>query len=91
MVPNWRRNTEILPPPELRVKSFDLDVDALSGARVTGYIKPQPPQPDARQQDRFRGALKHARPHARKQRRALMAELAEALVSGIDKKYVGDS
>ena len=30
-------------------------------------------------------ALKHARPHARKQRRALMAELAEALVSGIDK------
>ena len=52
---------------------------------MTGYIKPQPPQPDARQQDRFRGALKHARPHARKRQRALMAELAEALVSGIDK------
>ena len=30
-------------------------------------------------------ALKHARPHARKRQRALMAELAEALVSGIDK------
>ena len=30
-------------------------------------------------------ALKHARPHARKRQRALMAELAEALVSGIAK------